>query len=83
MIAKDNQPRLLADVQALFADPPPGDEQTTARSLDCGHGRVERRRLTASDAPAGHSDWPGLRLVFRLERHTILKATGEVRGEVV
>jgi predicted transposase YbfD/YdcC len=83
MVAKDNQPQLLADIQAVFADPPPGDEQPAARSLDCGHGRVERRHLTVSGALIGYSDWPGLRQVFRLERHTILKKTGEVRGEVV
>ena len=83
LVVKDNQPQLLADVQAVFRDPPPGDRQPAASSLDSRHGRVERRRLTASSALVGYSDWPGLRQVFRLERHTILKKTGEVRGEVV
>ena len=83
MVVKDNQPQLLADVQAVFSAPPPGDHQTIAQSVDCGHGRVERRRLTASSALAEYTDWPGLHQVFRLERHTILKKTGEVRGETV
>ena len=30
----------------------------------------------------GHSDWPGLSQVFQVERHVILKTTGEVREEV-
>jgi predicted transposase YbfD/YdcC len=83
MVVKDNQPQLLADVQAVFSDPPPGDRQATACSLDSRHGRVERRRLTASSALVGYSNWPGLRQAFRLERTTILKKTGETRGEVV
>jgi predicted transposase YbfD/YdcC len=83
MVVKDNQPHLLADIQAVFDDPPPGDRQPTAQSLDSGHGRLERRRLTVSQALVGYSDWPGLRQVFRLERHTILKKTGAVRGETV
>jgi predicted transposase YbfD/YdcC len=83
MVVKDNQPQLLADVQAVFSDPPPGDRQPTACSLDSRHGRVERRRLTASSALVGYSTWPGLRQAFRLERTTILKKTGETRGGVV
>ena len=39
-----------------------------------GHGRIEQR---------GHSDWPGLAQVFRLERQVSIKKTGEVRDEVV
>jgi predicted transposase YbfD/YdcC len=83
MVAKDNQPTLVADIRAVFADPPAGDEQAITRSLDSGHGRVERRRLTTSSALAGYSDWPGLGQVFRLERQTTLKQTGETRGETV
>jgi predicted transposase YbfD/YdcC len=83
MVVKDNQPQLLADVQAVFTDPPPGDPQPVATSLDSRHGRIERRRLTVSSALAGYSDWPGLRQVFRLERSTILTASGELRGETV
>ena len=83
MVVKDNQPQLLADIRAVFDAPPPGDKQPSARSLDCGHGRVERRCLTASGALVGYSDWPHLRQVFRLERSTIFKKTGEVRGETV
>src|SRR4051794_32600420 len=83
MVVKDNQPQLPADVQAIFDDPPPGDEPARAASRDSRHGRIERRRLTVSAALADSSDWPGLRQVFRLERRTHLAATGEVRGETV
>lgn len=83
MPVKENQPQLLHDIQLVFDEPPEGDEQPTAQSLDRGHGRIERRRLTASSALIGYSDWPGLRQIFRLERTTIIRKTGEVRGETV
>ena len=54
-----------------------------AETVDCGHGRIEQRRLQTSDILMGHSDWPGLAQVFQVERHIILKKTGEVREEVV
>ena len=40
----------------------------TAETVDSGHGRLEQRRLTASSALVGYSDWPGLAQVFQLER---------------
>jgi len=47
----------------------------TAASADKGHGRVEFRRLEATDALTGWSDWPGLAQVCRLRR------TRTVRGK--
>ena len=54
-----------------------------AETVDCGHGRIEHRRLHTSDVLVGYSDWPGLAQVFHLERQVISKKTGEVREEVV
>ncbi len=83
MIVKDNQPRLRADIELVFTLPPVGDRQDTARTVDSGHGRIEQRNLTTSEALVGYSDWPGLAQVFELGRHVIIQKTGEERVEVV
>ena len=83
MIVKDNQPRLRADIALVFALPPSGDRQDTARTVDIGHGRIEQRNVTTSEALVGYSDWPGLAQVFELGRHVLIQKTGEERVEVV
>lgn len=83
MIVKDNQPRLRADIELVFALPPAGDRQATARTVDIGHGRIEQRNITTSEALVGYSDWPGLAQVFELGRHVITQKTTEERVEVV
>lgn len=83
MLAKENQPRLLEDIRAVFADPPVGDTSESAQTVDSGHGRIERRRLTASTALVGYSDWPGLQQVFELQRTTAIKKTGEMHSQTV
>ena len=84
MVVKENQPRLLEDIETVFVLAPiAGERRTAAATLDLGHGRIEQRRLQTSDVLAGYSDWPGLAQVFRLERQVIFKKTGEVREEVV
>jgi predicted transposase YbfD/YdcC len=83
MIVKGNQPQLQQDTALVFADPPEGEVQLTAQAVERGHGRVAYRRLTGSDALVGYNDWPGLRQVFRLDRLTLVRATGEVRVETV
>jgi hypothetical protein len=50
MIVQDNQPQLRADIELVFALPPVGDRQETARTLDIGHGRIEQRNITTSEA---------------------------------
>jgi predicted transposase YbfD/YdcC len=72
---KENQPTLLAEIEELFVPPPippghtaPARDFTTARQVDKGHGRLEERVLTASEMLVGHSDWPYLAQVFKLER---------------
>ena len=83
MLAKENQPELLADIALVFAEPPVGDDPLRAQTLDSGHGRIERRTLTLSRARAGYSDWPGLQQVFRLERRVLIKKTGDLHTETV
>lgn len=83
MIVKENQPQLRADIELVFTLPPVGDRQDTARTVDLGHGRIEQRNLTTSEALVGYSDWPGLAQVFELGRHVLSQKTGEERVEVV
>jgi predicted transposase YbfD/YdcC len=83
MVVKANQPRLRADIALIFSEPPVGDSQETADTIDIGHGRIEQRRLTTSQALAGSSAWPGLAQVFELERSVIIPKTGAVRAEIV
>ncbi len=83
MIVKGNQPQLRADIELVFTLPPAGDSQDSARTLDIGHGRIEQRHLTTSEALLGYSDWPALAQVFELGRHVITQKTGEERAEVV
>ena len=83
MIVKDNQPRLRADIELVFTLPPIGDRQDTVRTVDIGHGRIEQRNITTSEALVGYSDWPGLAQVFEVGRHVLIQKTGEERVEVV
>jgi predicted transposase YbfD/YdcC len=83
MIVKENQPQLKAEIALVFTLPPAGDRQESVRTVDVGHGRIETRNLTTSEALVGYSDWPGLAQVFEVGRHVITKKTGTERVEVV
>jgi predicted transposase YbfD/YdcC len=83
MIVKENQPQLRADIALVCTLPPIGDRQDTVRTVDIGHGRIEPRQVTTSEALVGYSDWPGLAQVFELGRHVCIQKTGEERVEVV
>jgi predicted transposase YbfD/YdcC len=83
MIVKENQRQLHSDIALVFTLPPVGDRQETARTVDIGHGRIEQRNLTTSEALVGYSDWPGLAQVFEVGRYVILQKTWEERVEVV
>jgi predicted transposase YbfD/YdcC len=83
MIVKDNQPQLKADIELVFTLPPAGDRQERVRTVDIGHGRIETRNLTTSEALVGYSDWPGLAQVFEVGRHVITQKTAKERVEVV
>jgi predicted transposase YbfD/YdcC len=83
MIVKENQPQLRADIALVFTLPPAGDRQKTARTVDIGHGRIEQRNITTSEALVGYRNWPGLAQVFEVGRHVIIQKTGQERTEVV
>ncbi len=53
------------------------------RPVDRGHGRLERRTLTARALLPGDCDWPDARHVFHIERRRIRLTTGEVSTEVI
>ena len=78
LAVKGNQPGLLGDIALLFADPDLVAAAAAAATVSQHGGRLETRRLTASPALAGYSDWPGLQQVLRLERRVVAKATGAV-----
>src|SRR5262249_22373187 len=75
--------QLRADIALVFTLPPVGDHQATTRTVDLGHGRIEQRNLTTSEALVGYRDWPGLAQVFELGRHVMFPKTGQERVEVV
>jgi predicted transposase YbfD/YdcC len=84
MIVKENHPEMLAEIELLFQElAVVADTVTEAETVDAGHGRIERRRLTASNALANYLHWPGIQQVFRLERTVIFKKSGKRRQEVV
>lgn len=83
MIVKENQPTLKEDIALVFTMPPAGDRQEHVRTVDVGHGRIETRNLTTSEALVGYSDWPGMAQVFEVGRHVIIKKTGQERVEMV
>ena len=84
MLVKGNQPQLQHDIQLVFQEGHASAEtMATVETVDSGHGRIEQRRLTASSALVGYSDWPGLAQVFQLERGVRLKKSAKQREEVV
>src|SRR2546423_13309902 len=83
MIVQENHPQLRADIALVLTLPPVGDRQAPARTVALGHGRIEPRHLTTSEALVGDSDWPGLAQVFALGRHVMVHKTGKERVAVV
>jgi len=90
MIVKNNQPTLRADIATLFEPEvcapgfsAPKKDLRVAEQTNGGHGRLERRTLTASTALNDYLTWPGVQQVFRLQRKTQGKKRGEIRCETV
>jgi predicted transposase YbfD/YdcC len=87
---KDNQPQLCQDLVTLFEPEqcvkgfsPAVKEFDTATTIEKGHGRLERRTLTASSELKGYVDWPYAEQVFKVERHFTRLADGKVTEQVV
>lgn len=88
-VVKENQPQMLTDIREVFDPAPAGPawshvprDLRTAKTVDSGHGRLEKRTLTASSFLNEYVDWPGLKQVFRLEREVTTQGTGEIRKDV-
>jgi len=82
LAVKANQPTLWTDIAATFAAAADATGLVgTARTVTQHGGRIEQRRLAASTALAGSSDWPGLQHVLRLERRVRDKRTGALRRQ--
>jgi len=63
--------------------PPPDEFQLqTSEQVALGHGRIERRCLWVLPVYDDFLNWPGARLMLRLERTVIHKNTGVLRREV-
>jgi predicted transposase YbfD/YdcC len=81
---KENQERLYQDIQRLFTPdhPKPGfgkvpTDFQTAITVNCGHGRIEKRTLQTSAMLNDYVDWPGIGQVYRLERQFTWMRQGE------
>jgi len=84
---KDNHPRLLADIEQLFAipdeTPQPGYGQVatdfqSVSTVNKGHGRIEKRILQTSTMLNDYLQWPGLAQADRLERQFTWLRKGQV-----
>lgn len=82
---KENQPRLYADIQRLFAPdkPKPGfgaieTDFLTVHKTNYGHGRLEKRTLQTSAMLNDYLDWPGVAQVYRLEREFAWIRQGQI-----
>ncbi len=87
---KDNQPQLCHDIATLFEPErcmkgfsPATHDFRTAHTIEKGHGRIERRCLTASAELKGYLDWAGAEQVFKLERWFIRVKDGHRTHEIV
>lgn len=69
---KGNQSTLHQDVALYFEQPPAKAKErwTCFESIEKDHGRIERRKVTATDAIdwlTVHHDWPGLTSIVKVE----------------
>ena len=80
LVVKENQPTLHEERAGLFAAPDAAvsvAEETSTHSQ-----RSEQRRLRASTALVGYTDWPGLAQTLCMERRVTDRRTGETHVEV-
>jgi predicted transposase YbfD/YdcC len=72
LVVKENQPTLLAQVQARLGPVTRREATQQQRRAtwtgNTGHGRVEQRFLLLATASDAQVDWPGVAQVFFLER---------------
>lgn len=83
LTVKQNQPTLYADIALLFQERwVVADTITSSDRLHLHGSRAEQRILQASTALQGYCPWPGLQLVFRIERRFTDKRTGHTTCDV-
>jgi predicted transposase YbfD/YdcC len=83
LAVKENQPTLLEDIALVFEHARRlSDTIREARSADQHGGRITERRLRASTALQGYTDWPGHEQVLELRRTVTEKRSGKTRQEV-
>jgi predicted transposase YbfD/YdcC len=73
LLAKRNQCQLYEDIAFFFSQPPNfWFAERRARTVTKGHGRIEVRRVRASDELNDYlaDRWPGVQQVFQIERTT-------------
>lgn len=85
MIVKENHKCLLQRIRSVFDAPSLYEaEFDRTEQTNCGHGRVELRRLSCTyDLPRYFTGFAGVRQVFRLEREVLHKKSGHTSREVV
>jgi predicted transposase YbfD/YdcC len=83
LAVKENQPALHEDIALVFEQAHRlGDTIHEARSIEQHGGRITQRRLRASTALQGYTDWPGHEQVLELRRTVTEKRSGRTRQEV-
>ena len=83
MVVKRNQGHLYDAIALLFDDPPwlPREKEAECqvhRSVEKGHGRLEKRTLESSHTLSDYVDWPSVGQVMRRRYERIRLKTGEV-----
>lgn len=81
LAVKENQGYLLRDVKDSFRMLA---AEAIAEEIDCGHGRVERRRCTVLGDRTlldNAAEWAALRSLVRIEAERFHKATGKIERE--
>jgi len=86
---KENQPKLLADIQQYFEPPKqsagwhkPGLPQEVIETTNVGHGRIERRILRVISTAVDYLNWPGVEQIYQIERHVKDKKSGKESCEI-
>jgi predicted transposase YbfD/YdcC len=80
MAVKENQPKLHAAIAYWFAEPRRlrSVDHRQVQTVGKGHGRIERRVLTATTELNAYLSWPDVQQALMLEKSVVDTKTGEV-----
>ena len=77
LFVKQNQPSLYNEIVCL-----PSERFSPAHVETCkGHGRIETRTTTVAATPNGLVEFPHVKAVVRVERHTLKTKTSKTSDE--